>query len=149
MSAVAMPAAIWIVAAGMEFRALLHPDAPLPAAAFCKLLPLRQKLIHVRWSSEASWIPLGDFQLGVDFENHTRYPSAGDVLYYPGGYSEVELLIAYGTCSFASRMGSPAGNNFMSIVDGRDRLCDLDARVLWEDGQEVQFELDGSPRSPR
>ena len=149
MNAAAVPAAIRIVAAGTEFRARFHPDAPLTAAAFCKLLPLRQKLIHVRWSGEACWIPLGEFQLGVGFENHTTYPSAGDVLLYPGGYSETELLIAYGACSFASRMGPLAGNHFMTIVDGRDRLRDLGTRVLWEGAQEVLFELDESPGSPR
>jgi hypothetical protein len=149
MSAVAMTAVIRIVAAGMELRALLHPDAPLTAAAFCKLLPLRKKLIHVRWSGEACWIPLGDCQLGVGFENHTSYPSAGDVLFYAGGYGETELLTACDACCFASRIDPLAGNHFRTIVDGRDRLRDLGAHVLWEGAQEVLVELDGSPRSPR
>ena len=64
--------------------------APETCAAFGKLLPFENKLIHVRWSGEAAWIPLGDFQMGVDFENHTSYPSRGDVLLYPGGISETE-----------------------------------------------------------
>ena len=62
--------------------------------------------------------PLGDFELGVGFENHTCYPAAGDVLFYPGGQSEAELLIAYGACSFASRVGPLAGNHFLTLVDG-------------------------------
>ena len=65
-------------------------DAPATCAAFRKLLPYRQKLIHARWSGEACWIPLGDFKLGVDFENHTSHPSRGDILFYPGGLSETE-----------------------------------------------------------
>ena len=140
---------IQITAGEFRFVAEPHPDAPRTVAAFLQLLPYRQKLIHVRWSGEACWIPLGEFQLGVGFENHTTYPSAGDVLFYPGGYSETELLIAYGACSFASRMGPLAGNHFMTIVDGRDRLRDLGTRVLWEGAQEVLFELDESPGSPR
>ena len=69
-------------------------------------------------------------------------PSAGDVLFYPGGYSETELLIAYGACSFASRMGPLAGNHFMTLVDGRERLRALGNRVLWEGAVDVQFDLD-------
>lgn len=137
-----MPTRLRLVIAGEAFTAVTNPNAPLTVAAFVKLLPYRQKLIHVRWSGEACWIPLGDLQLGVGFENHTSHPSAGDVLFYPGGYSETELLIAYGACSFASRMGPLAGNHFMTIVDGRERLRQLGNRVLWEGAQDVQFELD-------
>jgi hypothetical protein len=129
-----------ITAAGIEFVAETDPDAPRTTEAFLKLLPYRQKLIHVRWSGEAVWIPLGDFQLGVGFENHTTYPSAGDVLLYPGGYSETEILLAYGSCSFASRIGPLAGNHFLTIVKGRERLRELGNKVLWEGAQDVHFE---------
>lgn len=112
---------IRITAAGEVFFAQPHPDAPLTVAAFAKMLPLRQPIIHVRWSGEAVWVPMGDFKLGVGFENHTSHPSAGDVLFYPGGYSETELLIAYGSCSFSSKMGPLAGNHFLTIVEGRDQ----------------------------
>jgi hypothetical protein len=131
---------IRIVAGSETFVATTHPQAPRTAAAFLALLPYRQKLIHVRWSGEAVWIPLGDFKLGVGFENHTSHPSAGDVLFYPGDYSETELLIAYGACSFASRMGPLAGNHFMTIVEGRERLSALGTKVLWHGAQDVLFE---------
>ena len=55
---------IRITAGGMHFLAETHPAAPRTVAAFTALLPYRQKLIHVRWSGEACWIPLGDFRLG-------------------------------------------------------------------------------------
>jgi hypothetical protein len=131
---------IRITAAGHTFMAETHPDAPLTVAAFMQLLPYRQKLIHVRWSGEAVWVPLGGFDLGVGFENHTSHPSAGEVLFYPGGYSETELLIAYGACSFASKMGPLAGNHFLTIVDGRDKLRALGTTVLWQGAQDVLFE---------
>ena len=133
---------IRLTAAGLRFGAVTNLDAPLTVAAFRKLLPYRQKLIHVRWSGEAGWVPLGDFALGVGFENHTCHPSAGDLLFYPGGYSETELLIAYGACSFSSRMGPLAGNHFMSIVDGKAQLRELGRRLLWEGAQDVLFEAD-------
>jgi hypothetical protein len=134
-----------MTAAGMNFIAEPHPDAPLTFAAFTKLLPYRQKLIHVRWSGEAVWVPLGGFQLGVGFENHTCHPSVGDVLFYPGGYSETELLIAYGGCSFASKMGPLAGNHFLRIVEGREQLPLLGRKVLWEGAQDVSFDWETAP----
>ena len=137
-----LPKTLRVVLAGEVFTAALNPDAPLTVAAFVKLLPYRQKMIHVRWSGEACWIPLGEFQLGVGFENHTSHPAPGDVLFYPGGYSETELLIAYGACSFASRMGPLAGNHFITLLDSRDRLRALGRRVLWEGAVDVLFEAD-------
>ena len=131
---------IRITAGGHTFVAETHPDAPLTVAAFMKLLPYRQQLIHVRWSGEACWVPLGEFQLGVGFENHTSHPSAGDILFYPGGYSETELLLAYGACSFASKMGPLAGNHFLTIVEGRDKLRALGTKVLWQGAQALVFE---------
>lgn len=129
-----------ITAAGHRFIAEAHPDAPQTFAAFARLLPYRQKLIHVRWSGEAVWVPLGDFHLGVGYENHTSHPSVGDVLFYPGGFSETELLIAYGACSFSSKMGPLAGNHFLRIVKGQEQLAALGRKVLWEGAQDVLFE---------
>jgi hypothetical protein len=131
---------IKITVGGLCFLGETHPDAPLTVAAFSKLLPYRQKLIHVRWSGEGCWVPLGDFQLGVGFENHTSHPSAGDMLFYPGGYSETEIILAYGACSFASKMGPLAGNHFLTIVQGREQLRQLGNKVLWEGAQDVLFE---------
>lgn len=54
----------------------------------------------------------------VGFENHTSHPSKGDILFHPGGYSETEIILAYGACSFSSRMGQLAGNHFLTIVEG-------------------------------
>ena len=133
-----------ITAGGLHFAAETHLNAPLTVAAFLKLLPYRQKLIHVRWSGEGCWVPLGDFQLGVGFENHTSHPSAGDILFYPGGYSETEIILAYGGCSFSSKMGPLAGNHFLTITEGREQLMTLGKKVLWEGAQDVIFELSNS-----
>ncbi len=133
-------ARIRITAAGHSFIAETHPDAPLTVAAFMKLLPYRQKLIHVRWSGEGVWVPLGEFQLGVGFENHTSHPSMGDILFYPGNYSETEIILAYGACRFASKMGQLAGNHFLSIVEGRENLRAFGIAVLWQGAQAVVFE---------
>jgi len=130
-----------ISAGGFQFLAETQPAAPRTAAAFLGLLPYRQKLIHVRWSGEACWIPLGDFQLGVDYENATSHPSVGDLLFHPGGVSETEILLAYGSCCFASKAGQLAGNPFLTVVEGRERLRLLGEKTLWQGAQDILFEL--------
>jgi hypothetical protein len=134
-------ARIGIEAAGLRFIAETNPEAPKTVEAFTRLLPYRQKIIHVRWSGEGCWIPLGDFELGVGFENHTSHPSVGDILFSPGGYSETEIILAYGSCSFASKMGPLAGNHFLTIVEGKEQLRALGRKVLWEGAQDIAFEL--------
>jgi hypothetical protein len=86
------------------------------------------------------WIPLGDFEVGVGFENHTSHPSRGDFLLYPGGFSETEILFAYGSSCFASKMGQLAGNHFLTLVEGADQLPALGKLVLWEGAQDISFE---------
>lgn len=82
-----------ITAGPYEFVGRLEEAAaPKTCAAFLQRLPFRNQLIHVRWSGESAWIPLGDFDFGIGFENATSYPAPGQVLLYPGGYSETEIL---------------------------------------------------------
>lgn len=114
--------------------------APRTCAAVARLLPLRGKLIQARWSGEAAWVPLGDLDLGVGFENHTSHPAPGEILFYPGGFSETEILFPYGGTLFASRMGQLAGNHFLTIVEGRERLKEVGRLVLWEGAQDIIFE---------
>lgn len=128
-----------IEAGGFTFVGEFHKDAPETVAAFKKLLPYEQKLIHVRWSGEGCWIPLGDFELGVGYENHTSHPSRGDVLFYPGGFSETEIILAYGSCSFASKMGQLAGNHFLTLVDGLENLHTLGVKTLWDGAQPIRI----------
>ena len=131
-----------ITAGPYIFTARMEEElAPDTCAAFLKLLPYRQKIIHARWSGEACWIPLGDFDLGVGYENHTSHPSRGDILFYPGGLSETEILVPYGSCRFASKVGQLAGNHFLTIVDGREHLPDLGRLCLWQGAQDILFEL--------
>ncbi len=85
------------------------------------------------------WVPLGDFETGLEFENHTCHPSRGDILLYPGGFSETEILFAYGSSSFASKMGDLAGNHFLTVVEGQENLNDFGRLVLWEGAQDIEF----------
>jgi hypothetical protein len=129
-----------IAAGGFSFRARLEEDdAPATVAAFRRMLPLESQIIHVRWSGEGGWIPMGDLDLGIGPENATSYPSPGELILYPGGVSETELLLAYGYVAFASKAGALAGNHFATIVEGHENLRELGRRMLWTGAQEIAF----------
>jgi hypothetical protein len=64
----------------------------------------------------------------------------GEILLYPGGVSETEILLPYGPTQFASKAGVLAGNHFATIVEGGEQLADLGPRVLWEGAQPIRFE---------
>lgn len=130
-----------ITAGAYTFVAELEQEAaPKTCAAFLERLPFRNKIIHVRWSGESAWIPLGDFDFGIGFENATSYPAPGQILLYPGGYSETEILFPYGSCCFASKMGQLAGNHFLTVVEGREQFEALGRMVQWEGAQDIVFE---------
>ncbi|MDP2626626.1 MAG: DUF3830 family protein, partial [Candidatus Rokubacteria bacterium] len=109
-------------------------------AAFRAAMPFESQAVHVRWSGEAVWLPLGDLDFGVGYENHTSYPAPGQIILYPGGISETEILFPYGSTRFASKAGQLAGNHFLTIVDGRDSLQEMGRMVLWEGAQDIVFE---------
>src|SRR6187455_2087471 len=130
-----------ITAGPYQFEARLEEEkAPKTCAKFLSLLPWKSQIIHVRWSGEGCWIPLGDLDLGLGYENHTSYPAPGDVLLYPGGISETEFLLAYGSVAFASKMGQLAGNYFLTITEGRENLSALGKLTLWQGAQDIVFE---------
>ena len=127
-----------IDAGGFHFVARLEEEAaPRTVAAFRRLLPLESRIIHVRWSGEGGWIPFGDLDLGLSPENATSYPSPGELVLYPGGVSETEILLAYGYVNFASKAGQLAGNHFATIVEGNENLRPLGRKFLWEGAQEI------------
>ncbi|MBL8980651.1 MAG: DUF3830 family protein [Gemmatimonadetes bacterium] len=128
--------------ADLEFTARFENEAaPRTCAAFRSILPFRSHLIQARWSGEAAWIPLGDFDLDVPLENATSHPSRGDVLFHPPGSSECEILFPYGACVFASKVGQLAGSHFLTLTSGQEQLRELGRRVLWEGAQPLEIDL--------
>jgi hypothetical protein len=131
---------IEILAGDYRFLARFEETlAPKTCAKFRSMLPYKERIIHVRWSGEACWIPLGETDLGLGYENHTSFPAPGQVIVYPGGISETEFLIAYGGVRFASKVGQLAGNHFLTITEGMDRLAEMGRHVLWKGAQEIVF----------
>lgn len=131
---------IRITAGPFSFTARFEEaNAPQTCASFRALLPYRQRIIHVRWSGEACWIPLGDLDTGLPYENATSYPAPGQILMHAGGVSETEILLSYGACCFASKAGQLAGNHFLTIIEGMENLATLGKKTLWEGAQDIVF----------
>lgn len=131
-----------IVSGEYAFTARLEEElAPQTCAAFMRMLPLSERVIHVRWSGEAFWIPYGDNHMKLPLENGTSHPSKGEALLYPGGLSEMEIIFAYGSCCFASKVGQLAGSHFLTVIEGLDRLEEFGKKILWEGAQTIGIAL--------
>lgn len=129
-----------ITAGPFTFDARLeHALAPRTCASFLARLPFESQVVHVRWSGEGVWIPLGDMDFAVGYENHTSYPAPGQIILYPGGISETEILLAYGGVHFACKMGQLAGNHFITVTSGQDDLPALGKMALWQGAQKIVF----------
>jgi hypothetical protein len=136
-----MTTTIDIHVAGLRLTARLEAvAAPRTCAAFVALLPLRASLLQARWSGESAWVPLGAAELGIGPENPTSHPAPGQLLLYPGGLSETEILFPYGATLFASKVGQLAGNHFATLATGHEHLAELGRRVLWQGAQDITFE---------
>jgi len=131
-----------IAVGDLRFRARLEEEvSPRTVAALRKLLPLEAQLLQARWSGQSAWVPLGELDAGVGSENPTSYPAPGELLLYPGGVSETEILFPYGRTCFASMAGQLAGNHFATLVEGVEQLPELGRRVIWDGAQPIRFEL--------
>lgn len=130
-----------ITAGPYVFEAKLEETAaPRTCEAIKGLLPMRTKLIHARWSGEAMWVPMGDRRVAVPQEDHTSHPAPGHLLLYPGGISEMEILVPYGAALFASKVGQLAGNHFATISEGLQDLRELGRLTLWQGAQDLTIE---------
>lgn len=130
-----------ITAGPFSFLARLETEAaPKTCAAFVAALPFVSEIVHVRWSGEGVWMPLGDLDFGVGYENATSHPAPGQAILYPGGVSETEILLAYGPVSFASKAGPLAGNHFLTITEGLETVHPLGRTVLYKGVQPIRFD---------
>ncbi|MFO8116165.1 MAG: DUF3830 family protein [Halorubrum sp.] len=121
------------------FTANLHADrAPKSVAAVLDFLPLESELMHVRWSGIATWINIDEIDLpDVPRENHTVYPSRGDLLLYPGYRNEQEILLPCGPTCFKSPAGELAGNHFATIHASAEELKLVEEATLREGVKDV------------
>ena len=126
---------------GLRFEARLERElAPKTSEALRRLLPLTGHLLQARWSGESAWMPLGDLDIRTGAENAMSEPAPGQILLYPKGISETEMLFPYGVTRFASKFGPLAGNHVMTLVAGIEHLAEVGRRVVWEGAQPIRFE---------
>jgi hypothetical protein len=110
---------------------LLDNQAPESVKAVQDLLPLESELMHVRWSGIATWININEIDLpDIPRENHTVYPSRGDLLLYPGYRNEQEILLPCGPTCFKSPAGELAGNHFATADATASELKALEEATL-------------------
>ena len=127
--------------AGREMITVLEEEkAPKTCEVFKRMLPLKEKMIHVRWSGQGVWIPYGEERTGLEYENNTSHPQKGQMLLYIGGVSEMEIILAYGACLFSSCSGQLSGNHFLTIVEGEEYLEEIGTKILWDGAQEVEID---------
>lgn len=135
-----------VITVGKDLQFIARTEderCPRTCEAFVRALPFAARLIQARWSGEAGWAPLTGSALDgavTWFENPTSHPSPGQLLFYPGGLSEPELLVPYGPTTFSSKVGQLAGNHFLTITSGLDKLYELGRMVLYEGAKPVRIE---------
>jgi uncharacterized protein DUF3830 len=131
-----------ISVADHELAARWEEDRSPRTVAFVKtMLPYESRLIQARWSGQAAWVPMADYDVGdLGPEDPTSYPAPGQLLLYPGGVSEVEILFPYGDTCFASKAGQLAGNVFATVVEGAEHLQAIGELVLWHGAQPISFD---------
>lgn len=124
---------------GTVFTAeLLEDEAPHSIEAIREFLPLESHLMHVRWSGHATWINIDEIDLPeVPRENHTVYPSRGDILFYPGYRNEQEILVPCGPTCFKSPAGELAGNHVANLDASREELVALEQDTLENGMREI------------
>ena len=129
------------IAIGQDvFRAKVHNEkAPETCRLLMENMPITGKVIQARWSGEAVWLQMDAYMIKAPQENATSYPGPGQILYYPGGVSEKEILIPYGSARFASKFGLLPGNHFATIVDDYELLYKMGEKVLWEGAKKIKI----------
>ena len=133
-----------ITAGPFSFTGELETErAPKTVAAFERLLPFHSQ-DHPRRAGAASRRGSRSATSTSASTASPRTPPAtprpGQVLWYPGGLSETEILFPYGGAMFASIVGQLAGNHFLTIVEGIDQLRPLGEHVLWKGALDIVFE---------
>lgn len=122
---------------------LLEEDAPESVGAMREFLPLNSELMHVRWSGHATWINIDEIDLPeLPRENHTVYPSHGDILLYPGYRNDQEILVPCGSTCFKSPAGELAGNHVATLDTPREKLAAIERETLETGTKDVTVRID-------
>lgn len=93
--------------------------------------------------AKATWINIDEIDFPeIPRENHTVYPSRGDILLYPGYRNDQETLIGSGPTYLKSPAGELAGNHIATIDAPASTLKDLEDRTLHEGSFPVTISIE-------
>ena len=96
-----------VTAGPFVFEGRLETDlAPKTCAAFLTRSPFESKVVHVRWSGEGVWIPLGDYNFDVGYENPTSYPAPARSSSIPAGSARRKFCSPTAACASPPRSAS-------------------------------------------
>ena len=114
--------------------------APKTVAWLSARLPLLGMALHARWSGEAAWMPIED-EVALEEENAVTHPQPGQILLYAGPKSVPELLIPYGFCVFACRVGILTGNHVITLNNDSSSLSSLGRALIYAGAQPLHLRL--------
>lgn len=121
---------------------LLEDEAPASIEAMRGFLPIESELMHVRWSGHATWVNIDEIELPeIPRENHTVYPSRGDILLYPGYRNEQEILLSCGPTCFKSPAGELAGNHIGTLDASKEELVAIEDATLADGLHDVRITI--------
>jgi ubiquitin C-terminal hydrolase len=104
------------------------------------MFPLRGRVLQARWSGESLWVPLGERRMNLERENAMSRAVSGQLLFYPGDVSEMEILLPYGLTDFACKYGELAGNHFATIVNAGAEWQDFGEHIWWHGAQDITID---------
>ena len=130
-----------IHAGDFTFNARFEEElAPKTVAAFRKAMPFESQAIHVRWSGEAGWIPLGDLDLGAGVRKPHQLPGAGTHHPLPRRNQRDRDPAGLWWRAVREQDGSTRGQPFHHPDLGLENLTTFGKTVLWKGAQKIRFE---------
>jgi hypothetical protein len=123
-----------------RFSGRFEAGAPVSSAWLLKQLPYVGVLLQARWSGEAGWSPLRT-EVRLEPENAMIHPEPGQVLLYAGAHSQSELLIPYGICGFACKVGPLSGNHVVTLDCGLNELQAIGESLQFKGAQPLRIGL--------
>ena len=85
------------------------------------------------------WVPLGDFNLGVSFENHTSHPPS-EISSFIQEATPRQRSSSHMDLLFRKQDGQLSGNHFLPSPKGK-RTFEHWRECLWQGAQDVIFKL--------
>jgi hypothetical protein len=117
---------------------LLEREAPRTVDQLWKILPIKDRTIHVRWSG-AAWRTEQNYPLNIGaVENPITWLEPGDIIYYDApDYGLYKIGICYGQAQWRDHKGELYVTRVGRITDGLAPFIERCERILHEGPKNV------------